>query len=234
MDDPSLDAAEHARALRGLARINRVSGSIGVVWPAIEAAARRAQGSAERQRVIRVVDVACGGGDVAIAVKRRAVRAGLGVEVIGCDVSETALEYARAAAERAGVDVRFERVDALAGPLPVGDVIMCSLFLHHLTEDQAGAVLGHMRDAATAEGQSGTVLVNDLRRSRVGHAAAVVGTRLLSRSTVVHVDGPRSVRAAFTVGELRALAERAGLPGARVERVRPWRVRLMWRAVDDA
>ena len=40
MDDPSLDAAEHARALRGLAWINRVSRSAAVVWPAIEAAAR--------------------------------------------------------------------------------------------------------------------------------------------------------------------------------------------------
>ena len=234
MDDPSLDAAEHARALRGLARINRVSGSVGGVWPAVEAAARRAPGSAERQRVIRVVDVACGGGDVAIAVKRRADRAGLAVEVIGCDVSETALDLARAAADRAGVTVEFERVDALAGPLPSGDVVMCSLFLHHLTDDQAATVLGHMRDAATGDGRNGTVVVNDLRRSRVGYAAALMGTRLLSRSPVVHVDGPRSVQAALTVEEVRALAERAGLPGAVVERVRPWRLRLTWSGVDDA
>ena len=165
--------------------------------------------------MIRVVDVACGGGDVAIAVKRRAARAGLKVEVIGCDVSGTALKLARDAAERAGVTVSFELIDAVAGPLPPGEVVMSSLFLHHLTDDTAATVLGRMRDAATAEGLAGTVVVNDLRRSRAGYGAAVVGTRLLSRSPVVHIDGPRSVRAAFTVGELRALAERAGLPGAR-------------------
>ncbi len=142
----------------------------------------------------------------------------------GCDVSGTALDHARTAAARAGVALAVERVDALQGALPAADVVMCSLFLHHLTVDDAATVLTRMRDAA-----GDTLLVNDLRRSGAGFAAAVMGTRLLSRSPVVHIDGPRSVRAAFTSPELAALAARAGLQGATVGRRFPWRMLLTWR-----
>jgi hypothetical protein len=78
--------------------------------------------------------------------------------------------------------------------------------------------------AAAAE----TIVVNDLRRGALGYAMAVLGTRLLTRSPVVRVDGPRSVRGAFTVAEAQKLAARAGLPGATVQPVFPWRWRLHW------
>ena len=70
-------------------------------------------------------------------------------------------------------------------------------------------------------------IVGDLERSRLGLALAWAGTRVLSRSPVVHVDALRSVRAAFTLPEARALAEAAGLPHARVTRHWPCRWRLV-------
>jgi hypothetical protein len=53
-------------------------------------------------------------------------------------------------------------------------------------------------------------------------------TRAFSRSRVFHHDGPVSVRAAYTPDELRALAQAAGLQGARVRRQAPWRMVLTW------
>ena len=69
------------------------------------------------------------------------------------------------------------------------------------------------------------VLVNDLERSAPNFAMVYAASRLVSRSPVVHVDALLSVRAAFTPGEVRALAERAGLTGATV--VRRWPCRLL-------
>src|SRR5918911_5050505 len=57
----------------------------------------------------RVLDVATGTGDLAIALRRRV---GADGEVVGCDFSEGMLELARA---KAG-DVRFEHANALALP----------------------------------------------------------------------------------------------------------------------
>ncbi len=103
------------------------------------------------------------------------------------------------------------------------DVVMCSLFLHHLGEEEA---VGFLRwAAATAAHQ---VLVNDLERSGPGLALAHVAVRLLTTSDVVHVDGPRSVESAFTMAEARALAERAGLRGAVVRWRWPFRYLLTW------
>ena len=73
------------------------------------------------------------------------------------------------------------------------------------------------------------VLVNDLDRSLIGLILAHVVTRLVTRCDVVHTDGPRSVAAAFTTTEARAMAERAGLRGATVVRRWPCRWLLSWR-----
>src|SRR5437660_977048 len=99
MDQPGLDPAQHARALRGLARINWWSRSSGILWPALLAQARAAG-------ALRVLDLATGAGDVPIRLGRRARAAGVPVRIEGCDVSAVAVEYARRRAERVGADVR--------------------------------------------------------------------------------------------------------------------------------
>ncbi len=223
MDDPALDPALHEAALRGLGRINRVSRSAAMLWPAITAAADRQIG-----RPLRVLDLACGGGDVLIQLAQRAAAWGKPIQFAGADVSPVALDFARHQAEVSGVGgevkIDWHQMDVFSQPLPQGyDLTMNSLFMHHLTESQAIDVLAKMKAA------SDTVLINDLRRGPIAHALAVVGTRLLSRSPVVHVDGPRSVRAAWTPGELAALANHAGLIGCNLRRRFPWRMLLEWR-----
>ena len=217
MDDPSLAPEQHRIALRGLARINAVSLCAASIWSGLRQHLHRVSGRA------RVLDVACGGGDVAVSLQRLAARTGVRLTVDGCDLSETAVGLAAARAGRFGLDSSFFRHDALAGSFPSGyDAVISSLFLHHLSEGDAVMLLRRMGRSADV------VVVNDLARGPLGYAAAVVGTRLLSRSPVVRVDGPRSVRGSFTVTEARALASRAGLERARVKPVFPWRWQLDW------
>ena len=62
---------------------------------------------------------------------------GLPVEIAGCDFSPVAIEHARSQASRHNAAVTFFPLDVLANPLPEGyGVICCSLFLHHLDEEQ--------------------------------------------------------------------------------------------------
>lgn len=214
MDDPALDPAEHRRALAGLARLNRVSDSAGVLWPALRALAR---GGAP----VRVLDVATGSGDVPRALAARAARAGLtNLSFTGCDLSPTAVE----AAARAAPGLTFFAHDAVRDPLPPGyDAVTCSLFLHHLSAAEAETVLGRMAAAANR-----LVLVNDLDRSRFSYLAVWAACHLLTRSPVVRCDGPASVRSAFTAEEAVALAGRAGLAGATARRRFPCRFLLKW------
>jgi SAM-dependent methyltransferase len=218
MDQPDLDPRRHVAALRGLSRINFWSHSAGILWPPLRALAGRLK------RPLRVLDVATGGGDIPIRLERRARRAGIDLHLDGCDVSAVALEHARACAARAGADVSFFEFDALRDDFPEGyDVLTASLFLHHLSEDQARLVLRRMAAAARH-----LVLINDLARSWLGLGLAHLGTHLLTTCDIVHYDGPRSVEGAFTLGEVRTLAEQAGLHGARVRRRWPFRYLLSW------
>jgi 2-polyprenyl-3-methyl-5-hydroxy-6-metoxy-1,4-benzoquinol methylase len=218
MDDPSLDAAEHRRALEGLARINRWSRSDAVLWPVVNEVARRYP-----DRAITILDIATGAGDVPIALWRRAKRAGIKVELSACDVSATALEHAARNAAKCEAPIRFFQHNVVRDPLPGDyDLVVCSLFLHHLSETEATTMLRHMKDSADA------VAANDLARSRLNYVLVWIATRLLSRSPVVHFDGPASVRSAFTPSEAKALAERAGLIGAEVASRWPCRFLLTW------
>ncbi len=219
MDQPGLDPARHVQALRGLTRLNTWSRSASIVWSAIHPS-----GAGLRARPLRVLDVASGAGDVTIAIARLAHREGVEVEISGCDVSDTAVDYATRRAAALGVDVKFFRRDVFRDPLPDDcDCVVSSLFLHHLEQEQAVELLRKMGAAARR-----MVVVNDLARSAAGLMLARLATRLLSRSDVVHTDGPLSVRAAFTPAEAVELARRAGLHGAVVAKRWPCRFLMKW------
>lgn len=219
MDQSDLDQELHRDALRGLGRINQISQTARQFWPELERLARLSQG-----RPLRVLDAACGGGDVAIALSLTADRRQLPIELRGCDLSATALEYAREQAWRRGARVSFFEHDILEHGLPDCDAMVCSLFLHHLTDLQATSFL-----AGASKAVKFSLQISDLVRSRLGYAFALIGCRLLTRSEVVHIDGPRSVAAAFTIPESRALAEQAGLEGVAIQRKFPERFLLVWR-----
>ncbi|MWJ28680.1 methyltransferase domain-containing protein [Halomonas sp. ZH2S] len=218
MDDPALDRKAHQAALNGLRRINAASRTAAALWPRIARIAK-----ARRLSSLSVLDVATGGGDVAIALARRARDAGLRLRIEACDISPTALHFAQGQAVREKVEVSFFPLDVLEDPLLARyDIITSTLFLHHLSDAQIAALLEKLA------AQTDHLLVSDLIRNHTGYGLAYVGTRLLSASKIVHVDAMRSVRAALTVAEARRLASQAGLQGVRFERHWPSRFMLSW------
>jgi len=228
MDDPGLPEGDHLHALSALGRINAISGTASQLASAIR---RMARSSPASGRPLEVVDAACGGGDVTVSLARRLdgrLADGQAVSVIGLDMSARALTRARAHAASAGVaSARFAVRDLVAEGCPPCDIATSSLFLHHLDDDLAIAVLRSLAAAARIG-----VIVSDLLRSRLGLVLATLGTTVLSSSRVARVDGPLSVRAARTRCEYAALLATAGLTGAGIRRVWPERVLISWRRTD--
>lgn len=216
MDDPGIDPGEHDRALRGLSRLNRVSMADRPLWQRL---GRLASG----RSVLRVLDVATGGGDVPARLHGRAVAADVPVHWWLSDISPHALRVAMERLQRAGA-----RADGfvhdIVGAAPPGsyDVALCSLFLHHLNRADAVAALRHMAEAAPH------VIISDLRRTRAGMVLAAGASRVLSRSLVVHTDAVLSARAAWTAREAADMASEAGVRDARVTPVWPSRFVLEW------
>ncbi len=219
MDDPNLEKNLHRQALQGLRRINRISGSAGILWPSIRHLAHQSPGGS-----LRILDIATGSGDVPIALWWKAQQDGLSIEMNGCDKSPEAIDYARQSADESAARIQFFTWDVLANGIPAGyDVVTCSLFLHHLRIEEAGRLLKNMAHSARR-----LILMNDLVRSQTGLLAAHLGTSLLTRSPIVRIDGPRSVRAAFTIHEIRELAEKSGLTGFSITPHWPFRFLFVW------
>jgi 2-polyprenyl-3-methyl-5-hydroxy-6-metoxy-1,4-benzoquinol methylase len=220
IDDPALEKEQLFGALAGLTRINFLSASAGHVWGPMLCLARDL-----KLRRLRILDVATGGGDIPHSLWRKGKQAGIPLEILGVDISERALEFAGRQCHECGSDVRFEQRDILQHGLPEGfDVIVSSLFLHHLTDEHAEQML-----AAAARATKHLVLINDLRRGVYGLALAYFAGHVLSSSPVVRVDAVRSVQAAFTMQEAVAMAEEAGMKGATAHRRWPARYLLQWR-----
>lgn len=217
MDDPQLDARRHERALRGLTRLNFLSFAHQPFWQEIRKLSRL-----EGSRPLRILDIATGAGDTPIRLMRQARHENLPLQIDGCDKSEQALTYARRNAERHGAGIRFFRLDVSEDPLPDNyDVLMCSLFLHHLAEREAVRLLHKMNAAARC-----MVMISDLRRSLGGLWLATAAAHLLTRSEVVHLDAPQSVRAAFTLPEVSKMARAAAWPHFQIWPVWPFRYLL--------
>ncbi len=235
MDDPSLDPAEHERALAGLRRINWICRTGHYVAQEIEAIA-----TSRRLDSISVLDMGCGSGDVAISVTKSLSR-NICCRTEGWDVSQNACDAAKANASvqswlansnKPSVhsrksSVSFKQVNVFEPPEVQFDFVYCCLFLHHFRESQAVEVLQSMKRIAKV-----AVIVDDLLRTHVGLFLAKLGCYGLSRSPVVHFDGPQSVRAAFSAKEVRQLAIQAQLHNAVVKPHWPQRYLLSWESKE--
>lgn len=219
MDAADLPASRFVDTLKGLQRVNAVTRSSRIMWPDLKATAMR-----HPDRPIRVLDVACGGGDVLLALWRAAERAGIKVELEGCDASPEAVRYSREMAEAEGAPIGFFQHDVTLGSLPGGyDMIMSTLFLHHLDEGDAVAFL---RDAAAKARDR--VVIQDLVRSRVSYWFTRAGTSLLLLNDICRLDGRTSVEGAFTRAEAEELARQAGLQNAEIVPRLPFRYLIRW------
>jgi 2-polyprenyl-3-methyl-5-hydroxy-6-metoxy-1,4-benzoquinol methylase len=220
MDQPSLDVASHEQALRGLGRLNAASGASRQLWRRLKVA-----GVAARSVPWRLLDVASGGGDVPIDLWKLARRDGVDLQICGVDASPTACAFAQRRADALAAPATFHTTDITAEELPCGfDIVTCSLFLHHLTVDDAVALLAKLGAAGRL------AVVSDLRRSTIGLALAHLACRTLTRSPIVRFDGPQSVANAFTCSEMRELCRRAGMESATVEAAWPFRLLVTHRA----
>ena len=93
------------------------------------------------------------------------------------------------------------------------DIVLCSKTLHHFSEEDTVRLLKEI-DRVAAIGY----IIMDLRRSWVAWLLISMLTRIFSRNRLTRHDGPMSVLRSYTVAELDALADRAGLAGRRIVR----------------
>jgi 2-polyprenyl-3-methyl-5-hydroxy-6-metoxy-1,4-benzoquinol methylase len=213
--------AEYAGSLADIRMVNCFLGDNRAVLKFFSAIVSGIGASAERP--IRVLDVATGSGDIPVAIVKWARRQGIKVDVTAVDINPLAVREA-AAFTQAYPEITVAVADGLSLPFEDGsyDIVMCAKILHHFSEEETVRLLKEMgRVAAIGH------IIMDLRRSWVAWLLISILTRIFSRNRLTRYDGPMSVLRSYTVAELGALAERAGLAGRRIVRQPFWLMVLL-------
>lgn len=222
LDRPDLKPEDVLPAYRGLARLHRAANGTRIFLAPLQDYLKRC--SSERH--IRILDLACGDGNLIRQLYRRLADDYPNVEFFGCDKNAHAIEHANDQAVVEGCEgIHFFEADIVEEALPGGfDVYINSLFLHHLSRPEAVQFMRNM--AACAPDR---ILLSDLLRTHRGALLTAVATYTLSRNSIVHIDGRRSIRAAFSHREVKELMRESGWNGTTMSRHWPERFLLTWR-----
>jgi ubiquinone/menaquinone biosynthesis C-methylase UbiE len=201
MDAPELDPTLLAEDLRNLVVLNRLFGGRSVVRRRVAELLAEAPSAAP----LAVLDVGSGAGDLCREVLELGRAARRPMTLWSLDFHPQIQSFARAELA-AYPEARFIRGDAREMPLRSGsvDVALCTLALHHFSDEDAVRVLAEMRRVSRR-----WAVVSDLRRGRAALAGVWLATRF-TRNRMTRQDGPQSVQRAFTGEELREMAREAG------------------------
>jgi ubiquinone/menaquinone biosynthesis C-methylase UbiE len=209
MDAPDADPAELRRSLRFIRRVNLLFGYTRSTLAHLKRFSRRWKPG----ETIRILDVATGSADVPRAILRWADRhpARFDVHVVGIDLHPTTARQARDESRHPRLHVAL--ADARRLPFADGgfDYALTSMFLHHLDDAGAAAVLSEMSRVARRG-----VIAADLLRHRRAYAWISLFTALAG--PMVRHDARASVAQAFTKPEVLRLREQAGLDFAAYHR----------------
>jgi ubiquinone/menaquinone biosynthesis C-methylase UbiE len=163
---------------------------------------------------LSILDLATGAADVPRAIVEWGRQTGTRITITAVDGNEEVLRSAREWCQN-WPEIHLEHYDLLEIPYRAAsfDLVLCSLALHHFRIEDAIKILRRMSEIARLG-----YVVNDLQRNWLAIWTAELIARIVVRSPIVKNDGPQSFRAAFTVREMRSMAEEAGMKNSRVRR----------------
>jgi SAM-dependent methyltransferase len=198
MDRPQPVSPELERDLERLRQLNRWFGSYRLIsrfirrWLLLGAQTR-------------VVDLATGSGDIPRLIVDHARRIGAPIHIDAVDQQPATLEIARRLSSDYP-EISYHTADILEWGSPqTYHIALCSLVLHHFSNDDAVNVLRRCRELSKR-----FVLVADLRRGFLLEAGVHLLTVTAFREPMTRFDARLSAERAFSFAEMRELAIEAG------------------------
>lgn len=200
LDEPDIAKDLLYQNLKELDIINKYLGGHAVSLKGIKKTINGNKGS------FTVADIGCGGGDSLKAIASWAKKNGANVQLIGIDLKDDCIEYAKAACkDLPNITFRCNDFRNSFAEQNKPGIVHASLFFHHFTEDDIVAFL-----KACSSNKAITV-INDLERHPIAYYSIKYLTRIFSKSPLVKNDAPLSVLRGFKKREWVKMVEQAGI-----------------------
>ena len=201
LDAPDIPKQLLFQNLRELDVVNRTLGGHAITLAGIKKLVT------DKTKIYHIIDVGCGGGDAMKSIANWARSNKYRVKLTGVDMNADAIEYmnnfCKGYSEITGI-VSDYRSFLKAGNAV--DIIHCSLFCHHLKDEELIELFSYMNKYATVG-----FVVNDLHRNWFAYYSIKILTRLLNGSALVKNDAPLSVLRGFKKTELQNLLDKSGV-----------------------
>jgi len=160
-----------------------------------------------KKDVHSILDIGFGGGDSIKQLSLFADKMNLNLFFYGVDLKSDCVKYAEnnlsTITNKKLICDDYKNISTEL--LKQIDVIHCSLFLHHLTDEE---IIGLF--IRKVKSNQCIILANDLHRNGFAYYSIKLLTALFSKSWLVKNDAPLSVKRGFKKRELLLLLERAG------------------------
>lgn len=218
MDDLHCDGPELRQTLRELKTINKLLGGNHVTTNGIHQLLKSGQKAS-----YTIADIGCGGGDMIRVMALWAKKNGARCHFVGIDANPNIIQMATE--NLSDLDnVSFQTVnvfDPYFQEDPV-DIITCTLFTHHFTDEELVRMLGSFRQKARMG-----IIINDLHRHPIAYYSIKVLTRLFSKSNMVKHDAPVSVLRSFCKKDLKNVLAKSGLENSKIS----WNWAFRWQVL---
>lgn len=217
MDSDETDFETFRACLVDLAKVNKLTFAYRPTLSFFRQLA--AAGRLPAERKINVVDVGCGSGDMLRKIDRWAAPRGYMLDLVGVDLNPWSAETSREFAQPSR-PIRFITTNIFdyRPDAPI-DIIISSLFTHHLEDESVVAFVRWME----ANARLGW-FINDLYRHPLPYHLFRIASWSLRFHHFVQHDGPVSIARAFRVPDWSNILGAANVPEAAVREYFPYRL----------
>jgi SAM-dependent methyltransferase len=209
--------------LKELDFLNRITGGHSISLKGIK------QLITDHHKIYHVVDLGCGSGDALKSIADWARLNKYQVRLTGIDMNAKAIDYLKIHctnySEIIGITTDYQ--DYLDRD-EVIDIVHCSLFCHHLKDDELLRLFVFFRQQVRIG-----FIINDLQRNWMAYYSAWLFTRLLNGTVLAKNDGPISVLRGFKSGELTLLLHKASIKNYSIQKEWGFRYLIVGKTEND-
>ena len=216
MDDLDCHGEVVDQTLRELDFINQWLGGNAVTLHALKYILK----NQDKRKALTIADLGCGSGEMLRLIARKAAKENRSLQLLGIDANPNIIDFAKAQSSEFN-NISFEAANIFSEEFRLRkfDIVLCTLFLHHFTEEQLVDIFKSLYQ----QNRIG-IIVNDIHRHPLAFYSIKWLTQLFSKSAMVKFDAPLSVRRAFTKSELTHILTKAGISDYRIR----WKWAFRW------
>lgn len=156
-------------------------------------------------KLLKIVDLGCGGGDTIYKIYKRLNKEGIKASVLGIDGNPQSIAYANSKYAHKGT-ITFQTADILNDSfiIPKCDIIISSHFIYHFQDIELVDFIKKTQKKGIKH-----LIFSELKRSKTAYFLFKLSSFILPLSSMAKTDGLTAIKRAFTVTELQSIIKKS-------------------------